>query len=76
MANNNREPKYARGEELCTTYLNRAHEAIFLTTTKPNTGYFFLYEYMNGAWVKLGKSTSPLELEDRFNVVERMADHE
>ena len=66
------EVKYPKGEVACVTCCERGGKPLFLITHKPLTGYFFLYEFTGGGLVKLGKGLSPLELEERFEVKERM----
>lgn len=66
------EVKYPKGEETCVTCCDRDGRPLFLITTKPLTGYFFLYEFTGDGLVKLGKGQSPLELEERFHVKKRM----
>lgn len=67
------EIKYPKGEDVCVTCYERGGvKPLFLITTKPLTGYFFLYEFTADELVKLGKGQSPLELEERFEVKKRM----
>lgn len=69
---NEPEVKYPKGEDICVTCCERGGKPLLLITTKPLTGYFFLYEFTEDGLVKLGKGQSPLELEERFNVKKRM----
>lgn len=64
--------KYPKGEDVCVTCCERGGKPLFLITTKPLTGYFFLYEFTEDGLVKLGKGQSPLELEEKFYVKKRM----
>lgn len=66
------EAKYPKGEDVCVTCYECGGRPLFLITTKPLTGYFFLYEFTADGLVKLGKGQSPLELEEKFNVRKRM----
>ncbi len=66
------EIKYPKGETGCVTCYNKDHEPLFLITQKPLTETFFLYEFTGDGLVKLGKAQSPLELEKKFNVKQRM----
>ena len=63
---------YPKGERVWTSYYNLSNELLFIITSKPARDFFFLYELVDGVFKKLGKSKSPLELEERFNVRERM----
>lgn len=55
-----------------TSYYNSSHELLFIVTSKPTRDFYFLYEVVDGAFKKLGKAKSPLELEEKFKVHERM----
>lgn len=66
------EIKYPKGERVWVAYYGNKHELCFIMTSKENREYYFLYELNDGAFRKLGKSRSPKELEDRFNVQARM----
>ena len=63
---------YPKGERVWTRYYNLSHELIFILTTKQTLDFYFLYEFVDGTFKKLGKAKSPLELEEKFNVRERM----
>ena len=63
---------YPRGEKVWTSYYNSSHELLFIVTSKPIRDCYFLYEVVDGACKKLGKAKSPLELEEKFKVYERM----
>lgn len=64
--------KYPKCEDVCVTCCESGGKPLFLITTKPLTGYFFLYEFTADGLIKLGKGQSPLELEEKFNVRKRM----
>lgn len=66
------EVKYPKGEDVCVTCCERGGKPLFLITTKPLTGNFFLYEFTDNGLKKLGKGVSPLELEEKFDVKRRM----
>lgn len=63
---------YPRGEQVWTSYYNSLHELLFIVTSKQTRDFYFLYEVVDGAFKKLGKAKSPLELEEKFKVHERM----
>lgn len=69
---NKPEVKYPKGEDTCVTCCDRDGTPLFLITTKPLTGIFFLYEFTKDGLVKLGKGQSQLELEEKFHVKKRM----
>jgi hypothetical protein len=64
--------KYPKGEDVCVTCFNRDKEPLFLITNKPNAKIFYIYEFVGNELIKLGKGSSPLELENKFNVAKRM----
>lgn len=66
------EPKYPKGERVFTGYYNRAGELLFIITAKEARDYYFLYELTDGEFKKLGRSRNPLELVDKFDVMQRM----
>ena len=63
---------YPRGEQLWTRYHNISGNLVFITTSKPVRDFYFLYELVDGSFHKLGKAKSPLELEAKFKVVEKL----
>lgn len=63
---------YPRGERVWTDYYNSSHELLFIITSKPARDFYFLYEAVDGTFKKLGKAKSPVELEEKFQVYERM----
>ena len=63
---------YPKGERVWAGYYNRAHELLFIMTSKATRDYYFLYELIDGKFKKLGRAKSPKELEERFEVNKRM----
>lgn len=63
---------YPKGEHVWTSYYNSSHELLFILTSKTARDFYFLYETDDGTFKKLGKAKSPLELEEKFKVHERM----
>lgn len=59
-------------ERITATYCNANHERLFLMTYKPQAGVYFLYKFTPDGLVKLGKSRSPIELEEKFEVRKMM----
>lgn len=64
--------KYPKGEDVCATCVDKNGNPVFLITSKPSIGYFYIYEFTDSGLIKLGKGQSPLELEDKYNVRSRM----
>lgn len=60
------------GESICVTYLDRSGNEIFLITTKAVTNLFYLYQINDSGLTKLGKDLSPLKLEEKFGVIDRI----
>ena len=52
--------------------MNKDGDVVCITTSKPARDYYFLYELNGSEYVRLGKATSPLELERKFNTNKRM----
>lgn len=61
---------YPKGEIVWVTYLNCDGRPRFIITSRPARDFYYLYEADNGTFQKLGKSKSPLELEQKFQVKE------
>lgn len=61
-------PKYPRGENVWTSYYTSSDELMFILTSKPQQDVYYLYELKDGEFQKLGRSKSPLELEEKFDV--------
>ena len=55
-----------------TEYFNRDEMPIFLVTSKESRDFYFLYEILNGGFKRLGKTISPIALEEKYKVIERM----
>ena len=67
------EPAYPRNEQVWVRYQDTGHKLLFILTSKKDSrDWYFLYELMDGQFKKLGKSRSPVELEEKFHVRERM----
>lgn len=63
------EPKYPKGECVWVGLYNQSHELKFIITSKESSReFYFLYELVDGEFRKLGKSRSPKELEEKFEV--------
>lgn len=67
------EPKYPKGEQIWVAYYTSGRELLFILTSKETSReYYFLYELLDGAFKKLGRSRSPRELEEKFDVNRRL----
>lgn len=65
--------KYPKGERVWVEYLDTQHNLRFIVTSKDNDrGFYFLYELDDGKFNKLGKSRSPKELEDKFEISKKL----
>ena len=63
------ELKYQKGERVWVGLYDKSHELKFIITGKEiSREFYFLYELVDGEFRKLGKSRSPKELEEKFEV--------
>lgn len=54
-------------------YVDKNQNARFILTSKENQrDFYFLYELVGDSFKKLGKARSPTELEEKFQVHERL----
>ena len=67
-----KEPKLPKGEIVWVDYKDYLGRTLFILTSKEARDMYFLYELKDGVYVKLGKAKEPPELENKFNVRERM----
>ena len=68
------EIKYPKGETVWVSYCNSQKETVCILTSKPSRDFYYLYEVLSsGELKKLGKSRSPTELEEKFDVKARMS---
>lgn len=67
-----RAQKYPKGEFVWVQYYNKNGECVGIMTTKLARDCYYLYGVENGEFVKLGKSASPLELETKYKMCQRM----
>ncbi len=62
-------PKYPRGERVWRRYLDASGALRFLLTSKENSREaYFLYEYADGVFKRLGRAASPKDLEEKYGV--------
>lgn len=61
-----------RGEHAFTGYYNRKGILLFVITAKEARDYYYLYEVKDDVYTKLGRSRNPLELVEKFKVLERI----
>lgn len=69
---NKQEYKYPRGEDIWTWYYTISGDLMFIITAKPQRDYYYLYELKDGQFCKLGRSKSPTELENKFDIRTRL----
>lgn len=63
--------KYPKGETVWVSYYDRSHNLKFIMTTKDKfREFYYLYEYDDGEFRKLGRAKYPPELERKYNVNE------
>lgn len=61
--------KYPKGETVWVSYRTAKNEKRFIITSKDDDRtWYFLYELQGDTFKKLGKSKSPVELEEKFEV--------
>lgn len=73
MENEKSKYPYPKGEHVWVGYYTEKHELMFIVTTKESTrDFYYLYEFVDGKFKKLGKSRSPRELEEKFEVDKKM----
>ena len=59
---------FPKNEKVWTVYLDINSTPKFFTTAKPMRDFYFLYEITDNGYKKLGKSKLPLELEEKFDI--------
>lgn len=68
--------KYPKGETVWVGYYDSNHNLRFIITSKQNREHYFLYRVSDSMELqKLGRSKSPKELEDKYNVYKEMRDN-
>ncbi len=63
---------YPKNEKVWVCYYTDNDELRFILTSKQSQDVYFLYVVDGDTFKKLGKSKSPLELEEKFNVYDRL----
>lgn len=64
--------KYPKNELVWFHYYNKNHIFMFLSTSNQSRDWYYLYEFVDGKLNKLGKGKSPTELENKFNIEQRL----
>lgn len=65
--------KYPKGETVWVSYRTTKNETRFILTSKnDDRTWYFLYELQGDTFKKLGKAKSPHELEEKFNIRDRI----
>lgn len=66
-------PKFPAGERVWVRYYDAEQKLMLIMTSKTHSrDYYYLYELVGGEFKKLGKSRSPVELEEKYKVSERI----
>lgn len=63
---------YPRNEFVWVQYFNNADELEYIITSKQLRDCYYLYEFVDGSFNRLGKAQSPVDLEMKYKVVERI----
>ena len=64
--------RFPKGEIVWVGYHMADGTLRFFLTSKPSRDYYYLYEVTDdGSYKKLGKSKSPPDLEEKYNVLEK-----
>lgn len=66
------EYKYPRGETVWTNYYTSTGDLMFILTAKPQREAYYLYTLVDNQFKKLGRSKSPIELEEKFDVYTKL----
>lgn len=67
--------KYPKGEKVWVGYYDAQKNLRFIMTSKENNrDFYFLYEFVDGQFKKLGKARSQKELEDKFEVSSKLSE--
>lgn len=61
-------------ETVWARYVNGKGETISILTSKDARDWYYLYDLVDGKFVKRGKAKEPPELVEKFNVYKRMKD--
>lgn len=60
------ECNYPKGEIVWVNHYGWDGNLKYITTSKPSRETYFLYEYKDGKFVKLGKNENPKVLEEKY----------
>ncbi len=64
--------KYPKNEICWFHYFTSKHILMFLMTSNNSREWYYLYEFKDGKFVKLGRGKSPTELENKFEVEKQL----
>lgn len=64
--------KLPKDERVWVTYCSAGGRPRFVITSKPSRETYFLYEITDGDYKKLGKSGSPEELADKYEILKKL----
>lgn len=64
---------YPKGETVWVRYVDQKQSERFILTSKTvSRDCYFLYEIIGDSFKRLGKAGSPVELEEKYHVLERL----
>lgn len=69
---NNINFKCPKNELRWTAYTNIDGEIIFRMTSNLSREIYYLYEFIDNEFKKVGRGRTPIELEEKFNIVARL----
>ena len=61
---------YPRNEIVWVGYYNAKGDLMFIITSKETRDWYYLYRLVNGRFEKIGKAKEPLELVEKFGVLD------
>lgn len=64
--------KIPDNEIVWVEYLTKEHESQFLITSKESRDTYFLYAVLDNGYKRVGKAISPIALEEKYEVIERI----
>ena len=61
-----------KGETSLVRYFNMSGELRYILTTNIYYDAFYLYELSGDKFIKLGKAKTPVELEKKYEIIEKL----
>lgn len=69
---NNIKFKCPKNELKWTVYTNIHEEVVFRMTSNLSREIYYLYELIDNEFKKVGRGRTPIELEEKFNIMARL----